>query len=77
MQLRNEIFLNIMPFRASMMLVKVFEGVQPLTLIDIIFAPVEASTLPTKSGLIRSKQIFNFPGGIDESMLGCHMSVTA
>ena len=60
----------IMPFSASIILVRVFEGVHPL-------APVLASTFPTKSGLIKSKHIFNFPGGIDESMLGCHIKVTA
>jgi len=53
-----------------MILVKVFEGVHP-------DAPVEASTLPTRSGLIRSRQMFNLPGGIDESMFGCHIKVTA
>ena len=53
-----------------MMLVKVFEGVHP-------DAPVEASTFPTKSGLIKSRQMFNLPGGIDESIFGCHMRVTA
>ena len=57
-------------FKASIILVNVFEGVQP-------DAPVEASTLPTRSGLIRSKQILSFPGGIDESIFGCHIRVTA
>ena len=69
-----------MPFKASMILVNVFEGVHP-------DAPVEASTFPTKSGLIKSKQLFNFPGGMLLSMLGlafiknfyelCHIKVTA
>jgi len=63
-----------------MILVKVFEGVQP-------DAPVEASTLPTKSGLIKSKHILSFPGGMLLSILGlafkknfselCHINVTA
>lgn len=59
-----------MPFKASMMFVKVFEGVHPL-------APVLASTFPTKSGLIRSKQMLSLPGGIELSILGCHIKVTA
>lgn len=59
-----------MPFKASMILINVFEGVQPL-------APVAGSTFPTLSGLIKSKQIFNFPGGIEESIFGCHINVTA
>ena len=70
----------IMPFNASMMFVKVLLGVHPL-------APVEASTFPTKSGFIKSKQMFNFPGGIELSIFGsafidkfyklCHIRVTA
>jgi hypothetical protein len=70
----------IIPFKASMIFVKVLLGVHPL-------APVEASTFPTRSGFIKSKQMFNFPGGIELSILGsafidklyelCHIRVTA